>query len=186
LISVRGEENRYFNADEIEQSADFRVLPFMAWVVGAAFGFIVQNTSARLTNITALDTIIVAGVTYIIIMLAAKKKIAIKHSIITARPDFIQIHGTFIGLRGKGVLCKTRRKHPIWCPFNLPGGKKSSGNGSFQSYPGIPFIFWKGSLIGIGYPSFLHIIPITDVPESSIGLRLKIGHLGCIFAESYG
>lgn len=74
----RGKENRNFNADEIEQSANFRAFPFAAWVVGAVFGFIVQNTPVRLTNITALDTIIAAGVIYVIIMLAAKKKISIK------------------------------------------------------------------------------------------------------------
>ena len=74
----RGEENRDFNADEIDKSANFRTIPFVSWIIGAVFGFVAQNTAIQLTTITALDTIIVAGVVYVIIMLAAKRKISFK------------------------------------------------------------------------------------------------------------
>jgi len=74
----RGEENRNFNADEIEQSANFRSIPFIAWIFGAAFGFIAPKISVQLTTITALDTIIIAGVVYIFIMLITKRKISFK------------------------------------------------------------------------------------------------------------
>lgn len=71
----KGEENRNFNADEIDQAADFRPLPFAAWIVGSAAGFLVQKTAMQITTITALDTIIVAGAVYMIMMLAVKKKV---------------------------------------------------------------------------------------------------------------
>ena len=70
----KGKANCNFDSDKIDESANFRVLPFVAWIIGSAFGFIVQYTPVRLTSITALDTIIVAGIVYFIIMLATGKK----------------------------------------------------------------------------------------------------------------
>ena len=70
----RGKANCNFDSDKIEEAANFRALPFVAWIIGSAFGFLVQYTAVRLTSITALDTIIVAGIVYVIIMLIAGKK----------------------------------------------------------------------------------------------------------------
>ena len=70
----RGKANCSFDSDKIEEAANFRALPFVAWIIGSAFGFLVQYTAVRLTSITALDTIIVAGIVYVIIMLIAGKK----------------------------------------------------------------------------------------------------------------
>ena len=70
----KGKANCQFDPDKIEEAANFRIIPFIAWAVGSAFGFLVQYTAVRLTSITALDTIIVAGVVYTVIMLISKKK----------------------------------------------------------------------------------------------------------------
>ncbi|MBI9108490.1 MAG: cytosine permease [Spirochaetales bacterium] len=69
----KGKVNCYFDSDKIEESANFRALPFVAWIAGSAFGFIVQYTAVKLTGITALDTIIIAGVVFTAIMLIARK-----------------------------------------------------------------------------------------------------------------
>ena len=70
----RGEANCNFDSDKIEQSANFRAIPFISWMIGCAFGFLVQYTAVRLTSITALDTIIIGGAVFVIISLITKKK----------------------------------------------------------------------------------------------------------------
>ena len=70
----KSKANCSFDPEKIDEAKNFRAIPFVAWIIGSAFGFIVQYTAVRLTSITALDTIIVAGVVYTIIMLIAGKK----------------------------------------------------------------------------------------------------------------
>ncbi len=69
----KGKANCSFDADKLEESANIRVLPLIAWAIGIAFGFIVQYSTVKLTSITALDTIIVSGAVYLVIMLIAGK-----------------------------------------------------------------------------------------------------------------
>ncbi len=70
----KSEENCYFDSDKIESSANVRFIPLIAWGIGAAGGFLVQYTSFRITNITALDTIIISGAAFVTIMMLAGKK----------------------------------------------------------------------------------------------------------------
>jgi cytosine permease len=74
----KGERNRAYNSGELSNVVKFRVIPFVVWVAGIAFGFIVQYTKARITTITAVDTIIVAAVIYFIVMAATGHKITTK------------------------------------------------------------------------------------------------------------
>ncbi len=74
----KGEENKFFDPKKLDEVPNIRILPFVAWIIGTAFGFIIQKTSLKLTGIVALDTIIIAGVVYTIIMLATKHKIKVQ------------------------------------------------------------------------------------------------------------
>lgn len=74
----RGEQNKNFDCDRIEESADARWIPLISWAVGSVFGFLVQYTSLVFTGIIALDTIIVASAVFVVIMVAAKNKISLK------------------------------------------------------------------------------------------------------------
>jgi cytosine permease len=71
----KGERNQEYNSDKAEKLPKFRVIPFSAWMAGAAFGFIVQYTPLKLTHITAIDAIIVAAVVYLVVMLIAKNRV---------------------------------------------------------------------------------------------------------------
>ncbi len=71
------EENRFFNSEEANDAEDFRPIPFIAWMVGSALGFLIQKTSLQITTVPALDTIIVAGICYAAIMVASKKKVLV-------------------------------------------------------------------------------------------------------------
>lgn len=76
----KSEKSREYKASELGNVAKFRAIPFICWLVGIAFGFIVQYTKLRLTNITAVDTIIVGGIVFFIVMLIAKNKIRLKET----------------------------------------------------------------------------------------------------------
>jgi cytosine permease len=70
----KGDRNQGYDSDKVEKLAKFRLIPFVSWMVGAGFGFLVQYTTVKLTRITAVDAIIVAGVVYLVVMLAARAK----------------------------------------------------------------------------------------------------------------
>ncbi len=74
----KGEENRFFDPARLDEVKNIRAIPFIAWAIGTAFGFIIQKTSFKLTGIVALDTIIIAAVVYAIIMLATKHRIKVE------------------------------------------------------------------------------------------------------------
>ena len=74
----RGDANKNFDPNELDNVPNFRVLPFVAWIVGSGFGFVIQYTALKFTSVVALDTIIVATIVYCIIMLAAKNKLKIR------------------------------------------------------------------------------------------------------------
>ena len=74
----RGEANRGFEPSKLDSVPKFRALPFIAWMVGSAFGFVIQYTPMQFTSVVALDTIIVGAVVYFIIMVASKHKISLK------------------------------------------------------------------------------------------------------------
>jgi len=71
----QGERNRNYDSDKVGEIAKFRILPFISWMVGAAFGFVVQYTAVKLTRITAVDAIIVAAVVYFVAMLIGRNKV---------------------------------------------------------------------------------------------------------------
>jgi cytosine permease len=71
----KGARNQEYDSDKVEKISRFRVLPFVSWMVGAGFGFIVQYTAFKLTRITAIDAIIASAVVYFIAMLIAKNKV---------------------------------------------------------------------------------------------------------------
>ena len=73
----KSEENRFFNSEEADKAEDFRPVPFIAWMIGSVMGFLIQKTGLQITTISALDTILIAGVSYIVIMVASKKKILV-------------------------------------------------------------------------------------------------------------
>ena len=73
----KGDDNLRYDADSVESTPPIRWIPIAAWAVGSAFGFLVQYTPVKLTNITAIDTILVGGIAFIILMLATKKKISV-------------------------------------------------------------------------------------------------------------
>ncbi len=66
--------NKKYEGSKIGEAPDFRMIPFICWIVGSAFGFIVQYTPVRFTSITAMDTIIVGAVVYLIIGMVTKNK----------------------------------------------------------------------------------------------------------------
>ncbi len=70
----KGTRNQGFEAGRADEAPKARALPLGAWGVGAAFGFLVQYAGWKLTSVTSLDTILVAGVAYVIAMLATKNK----------------------------------------------------------------------------------------------------------------
>jgi len=70
----RGGANKEYKASEVENAPNFRPVPFICWMIGSAFGFIIQYTSMTITTITAIDTIIIAAVIYTIIKLIVKDK----------------------------------------------------------------------------------------------------------------
>jgi cytosine permease len=70
----KGERNLSFDGDKVGQVARFRAIPFISWMVGAGFGFLVQYAHLRLTSITAIDTFLVSAVLYFIVMLIAGAK----------------------------------------------------------------------------------------------------------------
>ncbi len=74
----RGEANKEFDPKKLDTLPKFKALPFIAWMVGSGFGFLVQYTAVRMTSVVALDTIIVGAVIYFIIMVATKHKIKFK------------------------------------------------------------------------------------------------------------
>jgi cytosine permease len=76
----KNEKNRAYESSKLDEIPNFRALPFIVWIVGIGFGFIVQYTPARITTITALDTIIFAGVIYAVVMLIAKPRISAKQA----------------------------------------------------------------------------------------------------------
>lgn len=51
-----------------------RIVPLVAWAIGAAVGFIIQYTPFQITVVTAIDTMLVAGIVYVIIMKVAEKR----------------------------------------------------------------------------------------------------------------
>jgi cytosine permease len=74
----RGDANKNFAPADVNNVPNFRALPFIAWMLGSGFGFIIQYTALQFTTVVALDTIIVGGIVYIIIMLATKHKLKIQ------------------------------------------------------------------------------------------------------------
>ena len=70
----KGERNQEYNADKVAKLPKIRVIPFLSWMVGAGFGFVVQYTAVKLTRITAVDAILVSAVVYFVAMLIAKSK----------------------------------------------------------------------------------------------------------------
>ncbi|MCF7928284.1 MAG: cytosine permease [Spirochaetales bacterium] len=74
----RSERNKEYKAEEIENVPKFRVIPFVSWMVGTAFGFVIQYTALQLTSVTALDTIIVGAIVYFIIMFATRKRVSVE------------------------------------------------------------------------------------------------------------
>jgi cytosine permease len=73
----KGDRNQHYNSDRVEALAKFRVIPFVSWMVGAAFGFLVQYTPVKLTHITAIDAVIAAAVVYFVVMLIARSKVKV-------------------------------------------------------------------------------------------------------------
>ncbi len=71
----KGARNQDYDSDKAEKLSKFRVIPFVSWMAGAAFGFIVQYTAFKLTRITAIDAIIASAVVYFVVMLIAKNKV---------------------------------------------------------------------------------------------------------------
>ncbi len=71
----RGELNGGYKPEKVESMPPVRVLPMLAWAVGAAFGFVVQYAKITFTTVTALDTIIVSAIFYIAAMLATRNRI---------------------------------------------------------------------------------------------------------------
>jgi len=73
----KGERNQGYDADKVAKLPKFRVIPFVSWMVGAGFGFLVQYTPVKLTRITAVDAIIVGAVVYFVVMLIARNKVKV-------------------------------------------------------------------------------------------------------------
>jgi cytosine permease len=71
----KGERNQNYDSDKVEKISKFRVIPFVSWMAGTGFGFLVKYTSVKLTSITAVDAIIVAAVVYLVVMLIARSKV---------------------------------------------------------------------------------------------------------------
>jgi cytosine permease len=71
----KGDKNLSYAPDKIESTPSIRILPLIAWAIGAVFGFIAQSAKFSFTTVTALDTVVVSAVVYIIFMLATKNKI---------------------------------------------------------------------------------------------------------------
>lgn len=74
----RGDPNRNFDPNDLDNVPNFRALPFIAWMVASGFGFLVQYTSLKFTSVVALDTMIVAAVLYVIMMLVSRHKLKIQ------------------------------------------------------------------------------------------------------------
>ena len=70
----RSEANRAFDSARIAEVEKIRWQPFLAWVLGSAFGFVTQYSAFKLTHITALDAMIVSALVYVITMLASRER----------------------------------------------------------------------------------------------------------------
>jgi len=70
----KGEKNLSYDPEKVESTPSIRILPLIAWVIGALFGFIAQSAKFSFTSVTALDTVVVSAVVYTIFMLATKNK----------------------------------------------------------------------------------------------------------------
>jgi cytosine permease len=73
----KGERNQGFDGDKVSAVPKFRVIPFVSWMVGAGFGFLVQYAHVKFTTIMAIDTFVVSAVLYVVIMLIAKNRIKV-------------------------------------------------------------------------------------------------------------
>jgi len=70
----KGEHNKSYNPDKVEEAPVIRIIPIIAWIVGAGFGFIAQAVKFTMTTVPALDTFITSAVVFVILMLASKAK----------------------------------------------------------------------------------------------------------------
>jgi len=71
----RGDQNLSYNPEKVESTTSIRVLPLMAWAIGAIFGLIAQSAKFSFTSVIALDTVVVGAGVHILFMLATKNKI---------------------------------------------------------------------------------------------------------------
>ena len=66
FVSLYRKSDRYRSAPDSLPS--YRSRPLIAWGIGAICGFIVQYSSVQITSITALDTILVAAMGYLLLI----------------------------------------------------------------------------------------------------------------------
>lgn len=77
-LFFKNQANKEYREGEIDNLSKFRVLPFVCWMLGVAFGFLVQYTAFGLTTITAVDTMIASAIIYFIVMLVSGNKVKVK------------------------------------------------------------------------------------------------------------
>ncbi len=71
----KGEQNKSYNPEKVEEAPVIRIMPLLAWAIGAGFGFYAQAVKFTLTTVPAIDTFLVSGVVFTIFMLASKAKV---------------------------------------------------------------------------------------------------------------
>lgn len=69
----KNKNNNSYKGDDIGSVLNFRIIPFSCWMSGSILGFIIQFSTLRFTGVTAIDTMIVAAVFYIIVSKVIKK-----------------------------------------------------------------------------------------------------------------
>ncbi len=74
----RGKENLNYEAESVNETPSIRWIPVIAWAIASICGLLIQYTSFTLTTVTALDTILIGGVVYFVIMFVAKKPVGVK------------------------------------------------------------------------------------------------------------
>ncbi len=71
----KGEHNKSYDPAKIDDAPAIRLIPLIAWAIGAGFGFLSKALSFSFTTVPALDTFIISAVVFLIVMLAAKSKV---------------------------------------------------------------------------------------------------------------